>query len=190
MAAQDRIRWDQIYRERADRPYPEPHPLLFEFTPPAEPERGLRALDLAGGLGQNALWLSTQGYEVDLMDISRTALLRAQEEMRRRGLRRVNLLQVDLDQPHLDADAYALVCVFRFLKRELFPLLRASIQPGGRIIYETFNRRYLQILPAFNPQHLLEVGELVGYFADWKLLLYQENDHIAQLVAIKPPAGE
>lgn len=190
MATQDRIRWDQIYRDRAGLPYPEPHPLLFEFTPPVEPERDLRALDLAGGLGQNALWLSTQGYVVDLLDISRAGLLRAQEEMARRGLRRVNLLQVDLDHAQLEQEAYALVCVFNFLKRELFPALRACLQPGGRIIYETFNRRYLQLVPGFNPDYLLEIGELAGYFADWRLLHYQEGDHIARLVAVKPPPDQ
>ena len=34
MTGDDRLRWDQIYRERNEEPYPSPDPLLFEFTPP------------------------------------------------------------------------------------------------------------------------------------------------------------
>jgi len=186
VSAEDRIRWDAIYRERADEPYPPPDPLLFEYTPPVTPEREYRALDLAAGHGQNGLWLAAQGYIVDVMDISRAALLRAQAEMAKRGLRNANLLPVDLDQVELPADLYDIICVFRYLKRELFPQLRASIRPGGRIIYESFNVRYHSLVPEFNPAFLLEVGELAGYFADWKILLSSDDGHISRLVARKP----
>ena len=160
MSAEDRIRWDAIYRERANEPYPPPDPLLFEYTPPVTPEREYRALDLAAGHGQNGLWLAAQGYTVDIMDISRLALLRAQAEMATRNLRNANLLPVDLDSVELSTDFYDVVCVFRYLKRDLFPQLRACIRPGGRIIYETFNVRYRGLVPEFNPAFLLEIGEL------------------------------
>lgn len=186
MAGPDRLRWDQVYRDRQDDPYPPPDPLLFEFTPPVTGEAEHRALDMAGGMGQNGLWLSAQGYLVDIMDISRVALLRAQSEATRRHLRQINLYPVDLDEVQLDAGAYEIVCVFRFLKRDLFPQLRAAVQPGGRIIYETFNQRYRKAVPQFNPDFLLEVGELGGYFADWKILHYAEASHISRLAAEKP----
>ncbi len=186
MAGEDRLRWDQIYRDRQNDAYPAPDPLLFEFTPPVTDEGDHRALDLASGIGQNGLWLSAQGYLVDIMDISRVALLRAQAEAARRQLRNINLYPVDLDETPLDTNAYEVVCVFRFLKRDLFPALRACVQPGGRIIYETFNRRYQKIVPQFNPAFLLEPGELAGYFADWKILHNAETTHISRLVAVKP----
>lgn len=186
MAGQDRIRWDQIYRDRHKSPFPPPDPLLFEFTPPVNDSNDHRALDLAGGVGQNGLWLSTQGYLVDIVDISRVALLRAQAEMTRRKLRNVNLFQLDLDDAQLEAGAYEIVCVFRYLKRSLMPQIRACVKPGGRIIYETFNQRYREVVPGFNPLFLLEVGELAGYFADWKILHNFEGGHISRIVAIKP----
>ena len=55
------------------------------------------ALDLASGLGQNGLWLASQGYTVDLIDISRVALTKARDEANRRRLRNVNFFQLDLD---------------------------------------------------------------------------------------------
>jgi tellurite methyltransferase len=185
MSGHDRVHWDNIYRENLG--YPNPDPLLFPYVPPvlvgATPPH--RALDLAGGLGQNALWLASQGYRVDLIDISRVALVRAQREAAARALRTINFIQSDLDEAALQTEAYEVVCVFRFLKRDLFPALRASVRPGGRVIYETFNRRHLEIAPQFNPDYVLEVGELGGIFADWQILRLNEPDNISQIVAIK-----
>ncbi len=186
MSGQDRLRWDDIYRDKSENaPYPIPDPLLYEFTPLVTTDEA-RALDLAAGLGQNGLWLAAQGYTVDLIDISRVALLRAQAEMGKRNLRNVNLYPVDLDTHDLAGTSYQLVCVFRYLNRDLFPKLRNGIAPGGRIIYETFNQRYLQIAPNFNPDYVLTSGELAGYFADWKIVHHLEATHVTQLVAIKP----
>ncbi len=188
MSAEDRVRWDGIYRERQSRDYPAPDPLLLAYTPVVKNEydRVYRALDVAGGVGQNGLWLAAQGYTVDIIDISRVALQQARSEMAMRNLRNVNLLQVDLDAEQFEAARYDLVCVFRYLKRDLFPKLRDTIRPGGRIIYETFNRHYLKIVPEFNTNFLLEPGELPGYFANWHAIHTMEDGHIAQVVMRKP----
>ena len=71
MSAQDRVRWDGIYRQRQNQPYPAPDPLLFEYTPPLRNGDFGYALDLAAGVGQNGLWLAAQGYHTDIMEISR-----------------------------------------------------------------------------------------------------------------------
>jgi tellurite methyltransferase len=130
--------------------------------------------------------LAEQGYGVDLIDISRTALLRARDEAARRGLNGLNFYPFDLDaQTDLEGQ-YDLVCVFRYLNRDLFTRIRQAVKPGGRIIYETFNQRHKQRAPNFNPDYLLMAGELVGYFADWKLLTHLEETATSRLVAIKP----
>lgn len=190
MAAQDRSRWDSIYRKRIQQgDFPAPDPLLLQFTSAvADPAAEVlpRALDLAGGLGQNGLWLAEQGYAVDVMDISRVALRRARAEMGMRNIRTVNLLQVDVDELALDVSVYDVICVFRYLKRNLFSLLKLATRPGGRVIYETFNTRYLTVLPDFNRNFLLERGELRAVFQDWQVLHYEEENHITRLVAVKP----
>jgi SAM-dependent methyltransferase len=183
------VRWDTIYQKRNGR-YPVPDPLLFEYTLPLAlyADQGIerRALDLACGVGQNGVWLASQGYIVDLMDISRVALMSARSEVEQRRLWNINLLQVDLDTVQLGRSVYDLVCVFRYLRRELFPQLVNTVRPGGRIIYETFNVRYLEEVPAFNPAFLLEPGELLSYFASWDILYCDEEYAISQLVAQKP----
>lgn len=186
MSVEDRRRWDEIFRQRVNKPYPPPDPLLLQYTPPVAPERETRALDLAGGLGQNGLWLASQGYIVDVMDISRVALKRARAEMALRNLRTVNLIQVDLDKLELDDDTYDLICVFRYLKRPLFPLLKRTLRPGGRLIYETYNRQYLEQVPGFNPDFLLDVGELAEIFTDWDILFHDASSASEQIVTSRP----
>jgi tellurite methyltransferase len=185
MSAEDRIRWDKIYRERKGKPYPPPDPLLYEVVPPPlHPES--RALDFASGMGQNGLWMASQGYIVDLMDISREALAIARGEMAMRNLRNVNLLQMDVEEVELEEARYDVVCVFRYLKRDLLPQLAKTIKPGGRIIYETYNLSYLSIVPGFNVDFLLQSGELQAVFSVWQILLDNEQTHVSQFVAVKP----
>jgi hypothetical protein len=91
-----------------------------------------------------------------------------------------------LDAYVLEANQYDLICVFRYLNRDLFPLLRAAVRPGGRIVYETFNTRYQQIQPVQHTEYLLRAGELAGTFFDWRIASHQDDDHLSRIVAIKP----
>lgn len=188
MSAQDRAKWDSHYHQ-ATGDYPAPDPLLLMYTPPLQPKQKARALDLACGVGQNGLWLAEQGYTVDMMDVSRVALRKAQDEVNKRQLRKVNLLQADLDDTDFDDQLYDVVCVFRFLDRNLFRKLRASVVNGGRVIYETFNTRHTSHSPTFNPAYLLDIGELPLLFKGWQILHDCDDEHISQIVAVKPPDG-
>jgi tellurite methyltransferase len=184
MSIEDRTRWDSVFRKSARNVFPAPDPFLLQFTPPpSNPEA--RALDLCAGVGQNGLWLAEQGYATDLIDISRVALQRARTEATSRNLRNVNIFQQDVDDLFLNTRYYEMVCVFRYLKRELFPMLRDSVTQGGRVIYETFNLRYLKVVEGFNPNFLLDVGELPRYFPDWQILHLDESDYRSRLVAVK-----
>lgn len=198
MSAQDRIRWDEIFNKRTLEDYPSPDNLLMEYAPAPDDDETPRALDLASGLGQNGLWLAEQGYNTDLMDISRVGLQRARAEMSMRNIRNANLLQVDIDklvlrrkgnceQVHeICPNHYQLIAVFRYLRRPLFPIFQEALASGGRIIYETFNTTYLEQVPDFNPDFLLKIGELEDAFSSWRFIHYDESSHITQMVAIKP----
>ncbi|GAB5494023.1 MAG: hypothetical protein Phog2KO_42380 [Phototrophicaceae bacterium] len=198
MSAQDRIRWDDIFKKRTQSQYPSPDSLLMEYAPAPNGDDTLRALDLASGLGQNGIWLAEQGYNTDLMDISRVALQRTRAEMTMRNVRNANLLQVDIDKlvlrrnnncdlvHEICPNSYNLIAVFRYLRRPLFPIFQEAIASGGRIIYETFNAKYLKQVPAFNPNFLLDEGELEDRFINWRIVHYDESSHVTQIVAVKP----
>lgn len=186
MSVEDRVRWDSIFKRLVTLAYPTPDPLLLQFTPPTQEEEHRRALDLCGGQGQNGLWLAAQHYDTDIMDISRVALNRARAEMTMRNLRNVNLLPIDIDNLQLEPATYDVIVVFRYLKRLLFPLIKLATRPGGRIIYETYNLRYLDLVPGFNREFLLKVDELPKFFDDWDILYSEEIDHNSRIVAVKP----
>lgn len=190
MTADDRVRWDTIYRDLAKKPYPPPDPILLEYTPIVRDDVPQHALDVAGGVGQNGLWLAEQGYITDIVDVSRVALYRARVEMTVRNLRNINLLQIDLDHADLKRHFYDVVCVFRFLKRDTLPAIREAVKPGGRLIYETYNLSYLARVPEFNPRFLLESNELLEYFQGWNILHHEEFEHLTRLVAVRPPESE
>jgi tellurite methyltransferase len=183
MSLQDRQRWDGVFRQVEN--FPQPDPFLLQYTPIPHTEDA-RALDLCGGMGQNGLWLAEQGYTTDIMDISRVALNKARVEMTLRNLRSVNLLQVDVDDWHVKKDEYELVCVFRYMRRDLFDTIKYTIKPTGRLIYETYNIRYLEEVKDFNPFFLLRLDELPRYFEGWQLIAFEEENHISRLVVSKP----
>lgn len=101
-------------------------------------------------------------------------------------MRTVNLLQIDADSVRLDESTYDLICILRFLHRDLLPQLNAAVKPGGRIIYETFNLQHLDANPDFNVDYLVQGDELKDAFKGWRILVHQHTDNITQLVAIKP----
>lgn len=68
--------FEQLFREQS-APYGEsPDPFLEAH---AGPGGGARALDAGGGTGRNGIWLARNGYAVDLIDASPSAVQRANE---------------------------------------------------------------------------------------------------------------
>lgn len=183
MAESDRERWDRRYADPVDKLQRGPNPLLERWAPRGA---GLRALELACGLGQNALWLAAQGYTVDAFDISLAALRQARAEMLRRNLSGVNFVVADLDHFVLPAHSYDLVLVFRFLDRQLFPAIRERVRPGGLVIYQTFNIRQRARRPSVSAAHMLCLGELPGYFPGWETLEAGDEGYLSTFVGRKP----
>lgn len=185
MTHTDRQRWDRRYADPgAQLRKTAPDALLARHTPPAAP--GARALELACGLGHNAIWLAEQGYTVDAFDISLNALRQAREEMLVRGVH-VNFVAADLDQFALPKRAYDVVCVFRFLDRALLPEIRNRVRPGGVIVYQTLNIGHLAQHPETNPEYLLRRGELPEHFPGWTVLEAVDQEHLSLFAARRPP---
>ena len=74
--------------------------------------------------------------------------------------------------------------------------LKASVQPGGLVVYETFTTYQPRFGRPSNPNFLLRPGELEDTFSNWNILHSFEgvthsesgggNQAIAQIVARKP----
>ena len=157
----DVAKWDSKYRARGGVAGGSPDTLL-------DTQRNLlsgggRALDLACGVGHNALHLARCGYEVLGVDCSIEGLLIASDAARRLALR-VHLLAADLDEFPLPVRAFELVVVFRYLNRGLVSSIARALAPGGLLIYQTFNRNFLREYPGFNRDYVLGPGELASLF--------------------------
>jgi tellurite methyltransferase len=188
MSASDRERWDVKY---ADKAVPEkifPDEWLIEQVAGLKPGR---ALELACGLGHNAIWLAQRGWQVDAVDISPVALARAEELGNRCG-GRVHWIAADLDEFVPETAAYDLVVVLRFLDRQRLPgVIQQALRSGGRLIYETFTTAHLARPESHmkNPAFALAPGELPRLFPQLDALSCAEcslaDRDVARLVALR-----
>ncbi len=144
------------------------------------------------GRGRHALALARQGFHAFGVDVNRAAVSDAMQAAARDGLL-VRGWCADLTVSSLPSDAFDLVVVTRYLQRDLFDALKASVRPGGCVIYETFTVRQLAhgIGPR-SPDHLLKPGELRSRFDGWDVLFYEEveaPEAVARLVAQRSLSG-
>ncbi len=181
----DRQKWEQRY-ETAVEGLSDPDPFLVEN------QRSLgsgRALDLACGRGANALFLAGRCFQVDAADISLKALQGLHAEARRRGAD-VACIAADLDYFPLPVGMYDLVAVFYFFSEPLILPIKASLKPGGVLVYATFNVRHLSIKPGFNPAYLIEPDGLSRYFSEFRTMVHEadagENGNVSRLIARRP----
>jgi SAM-dependent methyltransferase len=140
MADVDRERWNRRYDEAA-REYA-PNAWLRERDSLIRPRRrGARALDLACGPGNNALFLAEIGYCVDAWDISDVALDALQAKIARTKRTAVTPRQVDLEGASIPPSRYDLVLDLNFLERRLFGAVAAVLRPAGLLLVRTLLRR-------------------------------------------------
>lgn len=181
----DTTKWDQRYRE----PDREPRPAkVLGDNLHLLPATG-RALDLACGLGGNALLLAERGLTVEAWDSSQVAI----EKLRARAAGcDLEARVVTVTPETLPANRFDVIVVSYFLERDLAPALIAALRPGGLLFYQTFNHIRLDRGPN-NPAWRLEDNELLRLFAPLAVRYYREDGRggeipdEALLVAQKPP---
>ncbi len=139
--------------------------MLAKAEPP--PPTG-RALDLACGRGRHALLLAERGYRVEAVDFALPALTALAGVARARKLT-IDCIAADVGTWPLPVGRYALVVVVNFLDRDVFPLLRAAVTPGGSLLYET-HRRENGMPSRIRPELLLAPGELDELCRGWHVL--------------------
>lgn len=182
MSDEDRARWDSKWGQRASEDF-SPHPLLTKHKNSLS---GGIATDLACGLGQNAIWLAENGYRVLAIDISGVALKKAKSEARGHGIvDHLVFAQMDLKGWSLADGVFDLICVFRYLERNLYSGIQRGLKPGGMLIYSTRHLGILKSQPTANRKYLLRPRELLEEFGHWDIIHYKEGAVDAQIIARK-----
>jgi len=184
MAEADRCKWDTRYREQGGRSR-EPCSFLCSLSE-LLPVRG-RALDVAGGTGPSALWLSERGLDATLADISPVALAIALEEAGAAGLA-LRTLAIDFESERFPAGPWDLIVCVRFLWRPLFKVFAEELAPNGLLVVVHPTRSNLERHDSPGPHHLLDDGELPGLIPGLEVVHYEEGwseqgRHEARLVA-------
>lgn len=190
---QTQQKWEQRYADLSLQERAEPNPFILAHLDWL-PLHGW-ALDVAAGAGRHSVLLATRGLRVDAVDISWRGLRLARQRAQAAGVANaLRCIVADVEQPWLPHRAYDVILTTYFLHRPLLPWLKDRLRPGGWLMYETF-----VLGPAENtansPSHFwLQPGELPSFFADFRILFYEEVCHngrnagrvTAQLVAQKP----
>ncbi len=178
MSLADQHRWDNRYKNATHAPSPA---AVLTDNQHLLATAG-KALDLACGLGGNALWLAEHGLTVEAWDCSAVALEKLQQLAAQRDLE-ITARVVDLDNTLPDAASFDLIVVSNFLNRALCPAIAKALRPGGLLAYQTFTQA--QAVSGLggpsNPAFLLAPGELLRLFADLTPCLYREESNQGDL---------
>jgi 2-polyprenyl-3-methyl-5-hydroxy-6-metoxy-1,4-benzoquinol methylase len=144
------------------------------------PESGT-ALDLACGLGGNALALAEQGLDVTAWDLSPVAIQRLQRFSSQAGLSNLKAEVRDVEEQPPAPASFDVIVVSYYLERSLIPKLIEALKPGGLIFYQTFTAITVGEEGPSNPAFRLGDNELLDLFRPLKLRVYREENRLGDL---------
>jgi tellurite methyltransferase len=172
MPSDSRNKWNQRH---AERELATPACEVLQQHAAMLPKQGC-ALDLACGLGRNAIFLAQQGLECDAIDVSDVALARLKHYADEENLK-INTLRADIEQDGLTSKQYDLIVVSYFLHRPLFAAIQRALKPGGLLFYQTFVQAQTEAPQAkpINTRFCLKHNELCLAFQDLEIHYYHET---------------
>ncbi len=132
------------------------------------------ALDLACGLGGNAIQLARHGLSVHAWDVSQIALDKINQYSHKHGLN-INTTQRDVESCPPDTNAFDIVTISNFLYRPIFKSIISSLKVNGLLFYQTFTAEKATLAGPTNPDYLLNRGELLSVCKDMDILVYREE---------------
>lgn len=152
---------------------------------PGEPARVLRdyehllpgqgvALDLACGLGANALFLAGHGLHTHAWDLSNVAIRKLRTLAETRALPLHAQVRDVIHEPP-PPFAFDVIVVAHFLERPLAPRLVDALRPGGLLYFQTFTRTYVHPAGPTQDVYRLADNELPALFSPLRLLAYREE---------------
>jgi len=171
MSNSDQQRWDARYARFSSIQGVAPAPWLV-----SEIERLPRgaALDLACGRGGNAIYLASQGFAVDAIDVSPVGLQLARRAAEMAG-QTVNFICQDLlAAPDFADSQYQLIVMFHFIAPSLLARLPQVLAPGGLLMVEEHLRWPGAVAGPGSDRFRVAPGELAQSVPELDILVMQE----------------
>ncbi len=184
MSDEDEGRWDARYAG-AGPVTVEGSPFLERLAERLAP--GARLLELAGGLGGDAIWLARRGFEVTLADVSGVALDHAARAAVESGVE-LRCVRVDLERDFPAGPWDAIHC-HHYIDRALFESYPTATAPGGLIALCHPTLTNLERHPRPSARYLYAPGEMRELAAaTLQIIEYEEGwmdngKHEARLLA-------
>lgn len=175
MSDTDRDKWQARYREGAY--VARTHPSAYLVHALSVMERITdRALDLACGAGRNVLYMASQGYQVDAVDIAAEALSRGRQSATDGLIGTVNWIEHDLDQGLPSAlEEYSLIIMFRYLDLCLMQAAMTHLVPGGYMLVEVHLQTDQDVSGPSGNQFRAATGELIAAAEGLDIVDYSEG---------------
>ena len=177
MSEDIREKWNKKYLEAGEEQGTAIEAL--QENPHLLPPHG-KALELACGLGANALLLSAHGLETCAWDLSSVAIERLKVIAQGRGLKLHGEARDVLQNPPLP-NSFDVIVVSYFLDRALVPHIQKTLRPDGLLFYQTFTRTHVSDAGPQNPDFRLADNELLQLFSAMRILVYREEGRVGDL---------
>ena len=174
MSEAERDKWNERYRSGSYEGRVHPTALLAEWAPRL---RTGRALDVACGVGRNALFLAAAGHEVDAIDISGIALARGRDTAAKRQLN-IRWIEADLESDPdtaLPKESYDLIVWVRYVNARLMPHVLSRLSERGHLLCEQHLVTTDDVVGPRNPAFRLQSNELLRSAGDLHVLQYSEG---------------
>ncbi len=168
-------KWDAHY---AEAQLGAPARVLVENSHllPAEGE----GLEIACGMGANAVFMAREGLHVHAWDISQVAIEKLQNYAFHEKLSVVGQIRDSIQDPPAEY-SFDVIVVSHFLDRSLMPSLIDALKPGGLLFYQTFSKIRVDESGPKNEAFRLGDNELLSLCAPLRLVVYREEQLIGDV---------
>jgi len=137
------------------------------------PVEGL-ALDLASGLGANALFLAQHNLQTHAWDISSVAIKKLNAIAKSLDLN-LNTEVRDVVARPPEENSFDVIVVSHFLDRQIMPDIIAALRQNGLLFYQTFTKARTQESGPSSNKYRLGKNELLSLCEDLDVIVYREE---------------
>ena len=132
------------------------------------------ALDLASGLGANALFLAQHRLQTHAWDISSVVIEKLNAAAKSLDLN-LNTEVRDIVAKPPGENSFDVIVVSHFLDRQIMPDIIAALRQNGLLFYQTFTKAHVQESGPTNEQYRLAKNELLSLCQDLDVIVYREE---------------